>query len=169
VPVLVLIEDDPAIRVALERALSRRGHAVHAAATALSGLELVVEQVAWVDGTGYPTNPTVDPLLDVSSGTLAALRGEAANAEGLLEPGAYPLLTALVDPATIAANEPAAASAAARLSEPVWLLRALHATGDPSRIDWLIVARDGNVVLDAGSIVTSPFPGIADGDDDARG
>ena len=42
-PVLVLIEDDPAIRVALERALSRRGHAVFAAATALRGLELVVE------------------------------------------------------------------------------------------------------------------------------
>lgn len=42
-PVLVLIEDDPAIRVALERALSRRGHAVHAAPTAMAGLELVVE------------------------------------------------------------------------------------------------------------------------------
>jgi DNA-binding response OmpR family regulator len=44
VPVLVLIEDDPAIRVALERALSRHGHAVHSARTALAGLELVVER-----------------------------------------------------------------------------------------------------------------------------
>jgi DNA-binding response OmpR family regulator len=43
VPVLVIIEDDPAIRVALERALTRRGHTVHAAATALAGLEAVVE------------------------------------------------------------------------------------------------------------------------------
>jgi two-component system KDP operon response regulator KdpE len=44
VPVLVLIEDDAAIRTALVRALSRRGHAVHAAGTALSGLELVTSQ-----------------------------------------------------------------------------------------------------------------------------
>lgn len=43
-PVLVLIEDDPAIRVALERALTRRGHAVHSAATGMAGLELVVER-----------------------------------------------------------------------------------------------------------------------------
>jgi hypothetical protein len=129
------------------------------------GLELVVEQVAWVDGAEYPTAPTVDPLVDLSRGTLATLRGEATNAEGFLAPGAHPLLTALVDPATIPANEPAAASAAADLTEPVWLLRALHARGDPSRTDWLIVARDGSVVLDAGSIVTSPFPGIADKDD----
>lgn len=42
--VLVLIEDDPAIRVALERALSRRGHAVYSAATAMAGLEQVVER-----------------------------------------------------------------------------------------------------------------------------
>ena len=39
--VLVLIEDDPAIRTALERALSRRGHAVYSAPTAMAGLELV--------------------------------------------------------------------------------------------------------------------------------
>jgi two-component system, OmpR family, KDP operon response regulator KdpE len=44
VPVLVLIEDDAAIRIALQRALSRRGHVVHVAGTAMSGLELVVEQ-----------------------------------------------------------------------------------------------------------------------------
>jgi DNA-binding response OmpR family regulator len=44
VPVLVLIEDDAAIRVALERALSRRGHAVYAAATAMAGLELVTSR-----------------------------------------------------------------------------------------------------------------------------
>lgn len=42
--VLVIIEDDPAIRGALERALTRRGHTVHAAPTALGGLELVVER-----------------------------------------------------------------------------------------------------------------------------
>jgi len=44
VSVLVLIEDDPAIRTALERALSRRGHAVHAAPTAMAGLELVTSR-----------------------------------------------------------------------------------------------------------------------------
>jgi DNA-binding response OmpR family regulator len=44
VPTLVLIEDDPAIRVALERALARRGHAVYAAATAMAGLELVTSR-----------------------------------------------------------------------------------------------------------------------------
>jgi DNA-binding response OmpR family regulator len=44
VPVLVIIEDDPAIRVALARALGRRGHTVHAAATALAGLETVVDR-----------------------------------------------------------------------------------------------------------------------------
>jgi two-component system KDP operon response regulator KdpE len=44
VPVLVLIEDDAAIRTALVRALSRRGHAVYAAATALAGLELVTSR-----------------------------------------------------------------------------------------------------------------------------
>jgi two-component system, OmpR family, KDP operon response regulator KdpE len=44
VPVVVIIEDDPAIRVALERALGRRGHTVHAAATALGGLETVVDR-----------------------------------------------------------------------------------------------------------------------------
>ncbi len=42
--VLVLIEDDPAIRTALERALSRRGHAVYAAPTAMVGLELVTSR-----------------------------------------------------------------------------------------------------------------------------
>ena len=42
--VLVLIEDDPAIRTALERALSRRGHAVYAAPTAMAGLELVTSR-----------------------------------------------------------------------------------------------------------------------------
>jgi len=44
VSVLVLIEDDPAIRTALERALSRRGHAVYAAPTAMAGLELVTSR-----------------------------------------------------------------------------------------------------------------------------
>ena len=43
-PVVVIIEDDAAIRVALERALGRRGHTVHAAATALGGLETVVDR-----------------------------------------------------------------------------------------------------------------------------
>jgi len=44
VSVLVLIEDDPAIRTALERALSRRGHAVYAAPTTMAGLELVTSR-----------------------------------------------------------------------------------------------------------------------------
>jgi len=44
VSVLVLIEDDAAIRTALERALSQRGHAVYAAPTAMAGLELVTSR-----------------------------------------------------------------------------------------------------------------------------
>lgn len=133
------------------------------------GLELVVEQVAWVDGTEFQATPTVDPRITVQTATLASLRGEAANAEGFLELGAYPLLTALVDPTTIAANEPAAATAAARLTEPVWFIRALHEQGEPSLIDWLIVARDGGLVLGAGSIDTSPFPDMADATGDDTG
>ena len=43
-PVLVLIEDDAAIRTALQRALSRRGHAVYSAPTAMAGLELVTSR-----------------------------------------------------------------------------------------------------------------------------
>ena len=97
------------------------------------------------------------------------MRREAREAERFLEPGAYPLLTALVDPSTIPANEPSASSAASRLTEPVWLIRALSQTGDPSRIDWLLVARDGSAVLDAGSIDTTPFPNLADADDAAPG
>jgi hypothetical protein len=130
----------------------------------------VVEQVAWVDGADYPATPAVDPLVDGQIGTVAELRAEATEAERRLAPGAYPLLTALVDPSTIAVNEPGAAFGAARLTEPVWLIRALHETGDPSWIDWLLVARDGSVVLDAGSIIdTAPFPDMADADDTAGG
>jgi DNA-binding response OmpR family regulator len=43
VPTVLLIEDDPAIRVALERALIRRGHDVRSAGDAVSGLAAVVD------------------------------------------------------------------------------------------------------------------------------
>jgi DNA-binding response OmpR family regulator len=43
VPTVLLIEDDPAIRVALERALTRRGHDVRSAGDAMSGLAAVVD------------------------------------------------------------------------------------------------------------------------------
>jgi len=125
------------------------------------GLELVVEGVAWVDGTTYPTTPTLDPLVDVPDDSIATLRGDAALAEAFLAPGAYPLLTALVDPTTIAAIEPRAASAAARLTEPAWLLRSLHERGDTSRIYWLIVAEDGSAVMANGSVDTTPIMDIA--------
>jgi DNA-binding response OmpR family regulator len=48
VAVVVLIEDDPAIRAALERGLTRRGHEVHSASAAIPGLEQVVERGAEV-------------------------------------------------------------------------------------------------------------------------
>ncbi|MEN3360554.1 MAG: two-component system, OmpR family, operon response regulator KdpE [Mycobacteriales bacterium] len=43
VPSVLLIEDDPAIRVSLQRALIRRGHDVRAAADAMAGLAAVVD------------------------------------------------------------------------------------------------------------------------------
>jgi hypothetical protein len=125
------------------------------------GLELVVERVAWVDGTTYPTAPTLDPLVDIADDSIATLRGDAALAEAFLASGAYPLLTALADPATIAAIEPRAASAAARLTAPAWLLRSLHERGDTSRIYWLIVAEDGSAVMANGSVDTTPIMDIA--------
>lgn len=42
-PQLLLVEDDPAIRSALARALTERGHGVRTAATAMSGLHEAVE------------------------------------------------------------------------------------------------------------------------------
>jgi hypothetical protein len=129
------------------------------------GQELVVERVVWVDGSDYPTTPTIDPAVDAGR-TLAELRPDAAVAGGSLPAGGFPLLSALVDPGTVAAIEPAAADAAARLSGPVWFLRALHAQGDPTRVDWRIVSRDGTAVLAEGSVDTTPFPGMAGSGDD---
>jgi two-component system, OmpR family, KDP operon response regulator KdpE len=45
VSTVVLIEDDAAIRLALERALARRGHEVRCAANAMAGIAAVVEAV----------------------------------------------------------------------------------------------------------------------------
>ncbi|MDT7547227.1 MAG: two-component system, OmpR family, operon response regulator KdpE [Actinomycetota bacterium] len=42
-PQLLLIEDDPAIRSALSRALSERGHGVHTAPDGMSGLQAAVD------------------------------------------------------------------------------------------------------------------------------
>jgi hypothetical protein len=126
------------------------------------GQELVVERVAWVDGNEYPTSPTIDPAAD-AGGTLAELRRAAATAGASLPAGGYPLFTALVDPATIADVEPAATAAARRLSGPVWLIRGLRARGDPSRVEWRIVARDGVAVLAEGSVETMRFPDMAAG------
>jgi hypothetical protein len=128
------------------------------------GQELVVERVAWVDGNEYPTTPTVDPAVD-DGRTLAELRRDAATAATSLPAGGYPLLTALVDPATVAAVEPDATDAARRLSGPVWLLRGLRVEGDPARVEWRIVARDGRDVLAEGSVETARFPDMASGAD----
>jgi hypothetical protein len=133
------------------------------------GLELVVEQVAWVDGTAYPTTLTLDPLVDVPDASIATLRRNAALAEAFLEPGAYPLLMALVDPSRIGAIEPRASTAAARLTEPAWLLRSLHERGDTSRIYWQLVARDGRSLIASGSVDTTPVMDIAGAGDDAGG
>ena len=134
------------------------------------GLELVVERVAWVDGTAYPTTPTLDPLVERPDESIATLRRDATLAEAHLASGAYPLLTALVDPTTIAAIEPRAAPAAARLTEPAWFLRSLHERGDTTRIYWLIVAGDGGTLVANGSVDTTPIFDIAgDMDGDAGG
>jgi DNA-binding response OmpR family regulator len=41
---IVVIEDDPAIRAAVQRSMTERGHVVSVAATAMAGLELVLQQ-----------------------------------------------------------------------------------------------------------------------------
>ena len=41
-PQLLLVEDDPAIRTALTRALTERGHGVRSAATGMAGLQAAV-------------------------------------------------------------------------------------------------------------------------------
>jgi DNA-binding response OmpR family regulator len=43
VPQLLLVEDDPAIRTALTRALSERGHGVRSVATGMAGLQAAVD------------------------------------------------------------------------------------------------------------------------------
>ena len=93
--------------------------------------------------------------------SIATLRRDATLAEAYLASGAYPLLTALVDPTTIAAIEPRAAPAAARLTEPAWFLRSLHERGDTTRIYWLIVAGDGGTLIANGSVDTTPIFDIA--------
>ena len=121
------------------------------------GQELVVERVAWVDGTEYPRTATVDPDAETPERTGAAVRRDQALAAATLPAGGYPLLTALVDPGMIGEVEPTAAAAATELSDPVWLVRGLHARGDPSRIDWRIVTADGREILADGSVETESF------------
>jgi hypothetical protein len=126
------------------------------------GQELVVERVVWVDGTEFPTTPTADPRAYSPDQTQASLSVEAASAAATLPAGGYPLLAALVDPITIRDIEPDAATAASRLSGPVWFVRGLHERGDPSRIDWRLVTPDGRLILAEGSVATASFPDTAD-------
>jgi DNA-binding response OmpR family regulator len=44
VPQLLLVEDDPAIRTALTRALTERGHGVRSASTGMAGLQAAVDE-----------------------------------------------------------------------------------------------------------------------------
>jgi len=121
----------------------------------------VVERVAWVDGIEYPTTATVDPLADDADLTLADLRRDATIASATLPASSYPLLEVLVRPETIARIDPAIAAAAGALAPDavVWLVRGLHDRGDPTQIDWRIVARDGGRVIASGSIQTTRSPG----------
>ena len=125
------------------------------------GQEFVVERVAWVDGIEYPTTATVDPLADDAGLTQADLRRDATIASATLPASSYPLLEVLVRPATIARIDPAIAAATDALAPDavVWLVRALHERGDPTQIDWRIVARDGGRVIASGSIKTTRSPG----------
>ncbi|HEU0243493.1 MAG TPA: hypothetical protein VFQ75_06265 [Candidatus Limnocylindrales bacterium] len=123
------------------------------------GQEFVVERVAWVDGAAFPTTPTIDPLADIGGVSLAQVRADEAGALATLPAESYPLLAALVAPATIARVDPAIALSAGRLRQAaVWLVRGLHAPGDPTRIDWRVVSRDGGRVLASGSIQETRGP-----------
>ena len=85
-PVLVLIEDDAAIRTALVRALSRRGHAVYAAPTALAGLEMVTSRSPDVVVLDLGL-PDVDGV-DVCRAILATARDDEAEMVRVLDLGA---------------------------------------------------------------------------------
>jgi len=125
------------------------------------GQEFVVERVAWVDGIEYPTTATVDPLADDAGLTLADLRRDATIASATMPASSYPLLEVLVRPATIALIDPAIAAATDALAPDaaVWLVRGLHERGDPTQIDWRVVARDGGSVIASGSFKTTRQPG----------
>ncbi len=70
VPFLLLIEDDDAIRTALELSLSRQGHRVATAATGEDGLELLREQ--------RPDLVVLDVMLPGIDGFEVCLSGSAA-------------------------------------------------------------------------------------------
>jgi hypothetical protein len=120
------------------------------------GQELVVERIAWVDGDTFPRTATVDP--EVSGGPpTSEVERQSADALTALPPDGYPLLAVLLRPATIARIDPAIAAATEALTpaDAVWLVRGLHEQGDPTHIDWRIVARDGERVILSGSIQTT--------------
>ena len=115
-PVVVIIEDDPAIRVALGRALSRRGHTVHAAATALGGLETVVDRTpdVVVLDLGLPDVDGVRVLgmiREVSAVPVivATARDDEAEMVRVLDPGADDYV---VKPFSAAAGRPGPGRAA---------------------------------------------------------
>jgi hypothetical protein len=119
------------------------------------GQELVVERIAWVDGDAFPRTITVDPA--VSGGPPGAeVERRGAEATAALARGAYPLLAVLLRPSTLADIDPETAAAlptgALTTDDAVWYVRALHRTGEPTRVDWLVLEADAQRVIASGSI-----------------
>ena len=83
---------------------------------------------------------------------------QAAYAVAALPPDGYPLLAVLVRRSTLADIDPEAAAAIAEesigRSDAAWYVRGLHRSGDPSRIDWLVVDAVNERTLASGAIST---------------
>jgi hypothetical protein len=108
------------------------------------GQELVVERVAWVDGARYPRGTALDPAVSIN-GPLGDVLDQADVAVAQLADDGYPLLAALVTPATLATMDGAAAGGLARAgaSGPVWYVRGLRPAGDTTTIEWAVVSEAG--------------------------
>ena len=124
-PILLLVDDDAPLRRSLQRAMERRGFAVHAAATVRGGLELArsispgyaVIDLALGDGSGLELagrlrelRPPVRVLILTGHGNVAAVVGmvRAGAVEYLAKPAdADQVTSALLSPG-VHAPEPRA-------------------------------------------------------------
>jgi DNA-binding response OmpR family regulator len=92
---ILVIEDDPAIRAAVQRSMTQRGHVVSVAATAMAGLELVLQEkpdVVLLD-LGLPDveGLTLIGMIRAASAVpiiVVTARDDAASIVGALDAGA---------------------------------------------------------------------------------